>query len=365
MLKSYILFVCVFMLCSSCSSSDENGMPARKKYPLTAFSVKVGDSYYHGKIDQTSHKVLIGDIEDANTIIGVDYTLMNDAATISPDPQTFLRAWKKEQQVAVTTDDGQATVYSIELTDFKEKENGILFMDDFDEDILDRNKWLPICRTTADWKMEVSEEMLDVKDGNLVLYADKVDGVYKEGRVETRTKFSFTYGLVEVCARVTKHPNGHFPAIWMMPEVVAYPPGGVNTNPISGEIDIMEHVQQQDFIHQTIHSNYTYHLGIKDPVSTKTTKCDYENYTIYGMKWTEDKITFYVNGIETFSYPNLRLSNEDEVMQWPFREKSAFYLILNMALSRNPDGWAGAIDDANLPAVMEVDWVKVYKLKEE
>jgi hypothetical protein len=52
-------------------------------------------------------------------------------------------------------------------------------------------------------------------------------------------------------------------------------------------------------------------------------------------------------------------------MQWPFREKSAFYLILNMALSRNPDGWAGAIDDANLPAVMEVDWVKVYKLKEE
>lgn len=83
------------------------------------------------------------------------------------------------------------------------------------------------------------------------------------------------------------------------------------------------------------------------------------------MKWTEDKITFYVNGIETFSYPNLRLSNEDEVMQWPFREKSAFYLILNMALSRNPDGWAGAIDDANLPAVMEVDWVKVYKLKEE
>lgn len=366
MLKRPILFVLtmiwVSILNSSCANSDENSITVQEKYPLTAFSVKVGDSYYHGKIDQVSHRVLIGSIEDANTIIGVDYTLMNDATTISPDPQTFLRNWKKEQQVTITIEDRQTTVYTIELTNFKEKDNGILFMDDFENGSLDHSKWIPICRETANWHMAESEEMLYVKDGNLVLLADKINGIYKEGRVETRNKFYFTYGLVEVCARVFKHPNGHFPAIWMMPQVVAYPPGGVNTNPISGEIDIMEHVKQQDFIHQTIHSNYTYNLKITDPVNTKTVKCDYENYNIYGMKWTEDNITFYVNGEETLSYPNLRLPNESEVMQWPFRENSAFYLILNMALSRDPNSWVGPIDDTNLPAIMEVDWVKVYNL---
>ena len=367
MLRKYILFVlimaCVSTLNISCANSDENNMPMQKRYPLTTFSVKVGDSYYHGKIDQDSHKVLIGSIEDANTIISVDYTLMNDVATISPDPKTFIGAWKKEQQVTVVTEDQTSTVYTIELTSLKEKEdNDILFMDDFDVDgNPDPTKWLSICRETNGQKMYESNEMLYVKNGVLVLFADKIDGVYKEGRVETRNKFSFTYGMVEVCARITRHPNGHFPAIWMMPQTVAYPPGGVNTNPISGEIDIMEHLKQQDYIHQTVHSNYTYNLKITDPINTKTTKCDYENYNIYGVKWAEDKITFYVNGQETLSYPNLNLPNETEVMQWPFRENSAFYLILNMALSKDPNSWVGPIDDANLPAVMEVDWVKVYK----
>ena len=40
-----------------------------------------------------------------------------------------------------------------------------------------------------------------------------------------------------------------------------------------------------------------------------------------------------------------------------------FYLILNMGLGGDREGsWAGPIDDANLPAIMEVDWVKVSKL---
>ena len=53
-----------------------------------------------------------------------------------------------------------------------------------------------------------------------------------------------------------------------------------------------------------------------------------------------------------------------KVMQWPFSEKSAFYLILNMSLG-DTGSWAGAVDDANLPAIMEVDYVKVSKPQKE
>lgn len=88
---------------AACSDDETNYITPEKKYPLTAFAVAINNvsanttSYYHGKIDQTTHRVEIGTIEDANTITGVDYTLMSDGATISPDPATFVHNWKKEQ----------------------------------------------------------------------------------------------------------------------------------------------------------------------------------------------------------------------------------------------------------------------------
>ena len=49
--------------------------------------------------------------------------------------------------------------------------------------------------------------------------------------------------------------------------------------------------------------------------------------------------------------------------QWQFTKDSSFYLILNMGLGGDrPGSWAGPIDDANLPAIMEIDWVKITKL---
>ena len=101
---------------AACSDDETNYITPEKKYPLTAFAVAINNSYYHGKIDQTTHRVEIGTIEDANTITGVDYTLMSDGATISPDPATFVHNWKKEQTVTVTTEDNQTTTYTIVLT---------------------------------------------------------------------------------------------------------------------------------------------------------------------------------------------------------------------------------------------------------
>ena len=66
---------------AACSDDETNYITPEKKYPLTDFAVAVNNvsanttSYYHGKIDQTTHRVEIGTIEDANTITGVDYTL--------------------------------------------------------------------------------------------------------------------------------------------------------------------------------------------------------------------------------------------------------------------------------------------------
>ena len=362
--KLLLLLSIAFIGISSiaCSDSeDNNAIPPQKKYPLTAFAVKIDDKLYHGKINQETHRVEIGVITDANLIKGVEYTLMSDGATISPDPATFIDRWEKEQTVTVTTEDNNKTTYTIVLTKFDEAFKNVLFFDDFNTDgEPDPTKWVLCKKDGSDWNDEMSEsyDQAYVDQGKLILKAEKVGDVYKAGGIETQGKFSFTFGKVDVKARITQYPNGAFPAVWMMPSSPVY--GGW---PKSGEIDIMEHVKQESVIHHTIHTHYTYDLGIKDPINTKQVNCNFQDWIIYTVEKTEDKLTFYVDGKETYSYSNLKLENEAEMIQWPFTKDNPFYIILNMGLGGDRDGsWAGPIDDANLPAIMEIDWVKVTKL---
>ena len=56
----------------------------------------------------------------------------------------------------------------------------------------------------------------------------------------------------------------------------------------------------------------------------------------------------------------MHLPDEAEKMQWPFTENSSFYLIMNMSLG-SEGSWAGPADDMGLPAIMEVDWIRVSK----
>mgnify|MGYP003102371843 FL=1 len=63
-----------------------------------------------------------------------------------------------------------------------------------------------------------------------------------------------------------------------------------------------------------------------------------------------------MNGATTLVYPNLHLADESVKKQWPF--DTSFYLILNYALG-GAGTWPGTITDSELPAKMEIDWVKV------
>ena len=368
MFKEKILSVCCLFLMGfvtiSCSDSDDGDdiFPV-EKHPLTAFAVKVGDSYYHGKIDQDAHRVEIGMIEDASTITDVAYTLEDDSAKIVPNPATFINNWKKEQQVTVTTQSNEVATYTIVLTKYKEVVSNIIFEDNFEVDgNPDPTKWVLCKKGPSDWNDEMSEsyDQAYVRDGNLILTAIKDGDTYKAGGIESQGKFDFTFGKVEARARITKHPNGAFPAIWLMPSKFIYPGW-----PACGEIDIMEHLNQDAFIYSTIHTHYTNTLNkVQEYPKFATPACNVDEYNVYGMEWTPEKITFFLNDKEVFSYPNLHLENEAEMKQWPFTADSKWYIILNMGLGGRPGSWAGQIDDANMPAEMQIDWVRVSRLEE-
>lgn len=228
----------------------------------------------------------------------------------------------------------------------------VIFEDNFDQTtgLPDPSKWV-LCPKMAGvpWAnyLSGSNDQAYVKNGLLVVTGEKVNGVYKSGGIQTKGKVEFTYGKVEVRARF-KSVQGGWPAIWMMPVT--------NSWPDDGEIDIMEEVSKQTICYQTVHSYYLNKLGKTDPIRQTTEFFNVDQFNTYAVDWTPEKLEFSINGKVTFSYPNLHLTDEATMKQWPF--KRPFYIILNYALGGSGT-WPGVITDSELPGNMEVDWVKV------
>lgn len=235
----------------------------------------------------------------------------------------------------------------------------IVFEDDFDNStgIPDPEKWVLCEKSTSNWAryLSGSYDQAYTSNGSLFLIGEQKDGEYMTGGIETRGKFEFEYGVVECRARFKTMPKGGHTGIWMMPA----PPA--EQWPKSGEIDIMEHLNKEDLIYQTVHSWYADDMGYKeDPKSQGTAEIDKEDWNIYGVKWTENHIIFTVNGKEYLTYENLHLDGEEGVYQWPFNHP--FYLILSQSLG-GEGTWAGPIDNSELPAIFEIDWIRVTQAK--
>ena len=243
-----------------------------------------------------------------------------------------------------------------EITVSQKRHWKLVWEDNFDKDgNVDPSKWTLVTKGTPDWKkyMTASIDYAFVKDGKLILKAVKHADGYHTGGVESSKKFSFKYGKVEVKAKLGSG-QGTWPAIWMMPEKEVF--GGW---PGSGEIDIMEHLNNDANIYQVIHSHYVDNLGITtDPPNSHTPPFSVGQFNTFGVEWFPEKIDFLVNGDITFSYPK-KVGLPADMLQWPFDEH--FYLILNQALGGS---WVGKIEDSILPVQTEIDYVKVYGLSD-
>lgn len=232
----------------------------------------------------------------------------------------------------------------------------LLWQDEFDyQGKPDVTKWSFAPRKSADWACYCADNdsTTYVKEGNLhlraVLNTNPLDTVkYNTGCIRTTDKFSFKYGKIEVRAKLGKG-KGSWPAIWMMPQDPNY--GGW---PHSGEIDIMEHLNFDSFVYQTLHSNYIDIQEKKEhPPYFTTVPFKADTYNVYGVEWYPDRLDFFVNGKKTFTYP--KIENADS-HQWPFDQE--FFIILDQALGGS---WVGNINDEDLPVEMLVDWVRVYQ----
>lgn len=176
---------------------------------------------------------------------------------------------------------------------------------------------------------------------------------YTSARLVTRDKGDWLYGKIEVSAKLPAG-LGTWPAIWMLPTDWEY-----GDWPDSGEIDIMEHVGYNlDEIHVTAHTrSYNHGKGTQKGASKHFEGVSEEFYT-YAIEWLPDKIVWYVNGEELFTYEPQKMITQPTYREWPFDTR--FHLLLNIALGGDWGGLRG-FDEDMLPVTMEVDYVRVYQ----
>jgi beta-glucanase (GH16 family) len=196
----------------------------------------------------------------------------------------------------------------------------------------------------------------EISNGVLIITAKKVNeskvaGSYTSTRMITKGKKEFTYGKMEIRAKLPSG-RGIWPAIWMLGANIS----SVNW-PACGEIDIMEYVgYQPNTIHATAHT--TAGSGSNGDGSSKTLTTAEEEFHIYGLIWTEKEMVFYTDTPENITHTYAPATKTDD--NWPF-DKPQFF-IFNIAVGGN---WGGAqgIDNLIFPQTMEIDYVRVYQYK--
>ncbi len=232
--------------------------------------------------------------------------------------------------------------------EFESEFDDLFWADEFDGTSVDTNNWNFEIGNNNGWGNQESqyytEQNATVENGILKITAkrENMEGFeFTSSRINTKTKFDFRYGRMEVRAKLPQG-GGTWPAIWML--------GSTFDNvgwPACGEIDVMEHVGNnpgtvQSALHFPGNSGGNAVVG-----STSVPTADSE-FHLYTVEWTAEHILFAVDNVVYHEF-----SNNSGI---PFN--SPFFIILNVAMGGN---LGGEIDPNFQQSAMEIDYVRVYQ----
>ena len=257
--------------------------------------------------------------------------------------------------------------------------NELVWSDEFDQDgTVSQDKWnietIPP-NNGSWWNGELQfytdkEDNIIVEEGLLKITAkyESFEGKnYTSARINTQDKFEFTYGRVEMRAKL---PNWEamWPAFWLL---------GANIDEIGwpncGELDILEHGDYvkdstsndpglissavhygpQDYSRQTtnVPGKIFFDTGQERFIrSEKIIEKPFEEYHTYSMQWAPDKIQFFIDDEMHLEFP---MQSQHSPFDKPF------FLLLNLAVGGH---WTdGYVAPGFTNATYEIDYVRVYQ----
>ena len=265
-----------------------------------------------------------------------------------------------------------------------------VWRDEFDGNSLDGTKWTALnggwgdegqqvrnCYTRSDENINVSGGSLNLiglyKPGATCTGGNTKTGNFTSGFVQTKNKAYFKYGYIEARIKMPKNKST-WPGFWMSPNNSPYGPGW----PDWGEIDIVEtkgsnHQFAASDAHWRDKNTPTGQTGSHRnrqgviPPSKFGTGNDTTEWHTYGVKWTEGKLEYFIDGEWHHTITEFKNSNSTGNPNGPFDQN--FFLRLNLAIGGNyiDAPWndahnsVGAAND--FPATMSIDYVRVYEMR--
>ncbi|MBR2379889.1 MAG: glycoside hydrolase family 16 protein [Paraprevotella sp.] len=175
--------------------------------------------------------------------------------------------------------------------------------------------------------------------------------------INTRGHFEFTYGRLEVRARIPV-AKGAWPAIWTL---------GTNMEwPSCGEIDIMEfyRIKGQPVIMANVawgkDKQWDAHWDSKATPMTHFLDKDPDwasDFHVWRMDWTEESIRLYLDD-ELLNETLLSETVNGAIGKGSNPFKQPHYILLNLAIGGDN---GGPVSGASWPIRYEVDYVRVYQ----
>tara|TARA_B100000989_G_scaffold259162_1_gene209245 strand:+ start:721 stop:1851 length:1131 start_codon:yes stop_codon:yes gene_type:complete len=262
--------------------------------------------------------------------------------------------------------------------------NELVWSDEFDEDsssglpAVSSDKWNieTVAPNNGSWyngELQYytdKEENIKVEDGFLKITAKRenfLGKLYTSARINTQDKFEFTYGRVEMRAKLPDW-KGMWPAFWML---------GANIDEISwpgcGELDILEHGDYvkdntsndpglvssavhygpQDYSRQTTYvpNKIFFDTGQERFIrAEKIIDNPFEKFHTYAIQWAPDKIQFFVDEEMYFEFP---MQSQHSPFDKPF------FILLNLAVGGH---WTdGYVAPGFTNATYIIDYVRVYQ----
>jgi hypothetical protein len=282
---------------------------------------------------------------------------VKDYMLLPPAKKLELSEEYKLEQKYIELKNSEKIVWYFELmssTKFDElKSWEVTFEEDFSAGKLDREKWMTryywgdaLLKDSYSLSHEkhffTDGENLEFDNGILRILTKKEktrgkawnpqagfytkDFDYTSGLISTGNSFRQKYGLFEAKIKFNKSfPVNH--SFWMLSEQVL------------PHIDIAK--AENKLVMSSFWGSISERRGIRKKISKLGLSKFSEDFYIYSLEWSQDKLVWKINGLEV-------ASSKQGVPQ------ESMYLILSSGIYKDIKG-------NNLPAAMEIDWVRCYK----
>lgn len=264
------------------------------------------------------------------------------------------------------------SVLCLSFTASAQHQTDTLFYESFNGHALDRSKWnVVVTGNTVNNEQQAyvdSVGVLSLQNGLLAIkpvyhpgYISNMQKKYDflSGRINTRSKFEFTYGTMSARIKMTAGA-GLWPAFWAL---------GEGKWPDCGEIDVMENIGDSSWINHALHgpgyfgnTPLAYHAFFPKGA-------DVTQWHTYAVNWTNNSLVFSVDGKVTYTVTRDMV---EKYGRWAYDNPK--YVILNFALGGGfPHGvnkvdapYFGLAESTvnkikNKQAEMLVDWVLVTR----